>query len=211
MKIRKRILSITAILTALLLLICAGIWLYMKNADYGFPREISDAEKALRLQTVTTAEGWLGTQEGDMNHLSLLEIYNAHVPLARGYAVTPEDNWCAAFASSIAIQCGITDIVPTECGCQCQITLWQELGRWEESDTYLPQPGDYIYYDWDADCGFGDSIDWADHVGIVVGTSGPFIKVIEGNKDDSVSYRTILRYDYRIRGYGLPDYASIAA
>ena len=48
----------------------------------------------------------------------------------------------------------------------------------------------------------------ADHVGIVVGTAGPFIKVIEGNRNDMVTYRIILRGDYRIRGYGLPDYAS---
>ena len=77
-----------------------------------------------------------------------------------------------------------------------------------ENDNYMPLPGDYIYYNWDVRKITADNTGWSDHVGIVVGTSGPFIKVIEGNKDDMVSYRIILRGDYRIRGYGLPDYAT---
>ena len=47
-------------------------------------------------------------------------------------------------------------------------------------------------------------------MGIVVGTAGPFIKVIEGNKDDSVDYRIIPWSHPEIRGYGLPDYGKIA-
>jgi hypothetical protein len=120
--------------------------------------------------------------------------------------VKPEDNWCAAFASAVAIQCELTDIIPTECGCERQTYLWKEMGRWEEKDTYLPLPGDYIYYAWDEKNTRGDCTGWSDHVGIVVGTHGPFIKVIEGNKDDSVGYRYLIRWDPRIRGYGLPDY-----
>ena len=101
-----------------------------------------------------------------------------------------------------------TDIIPTECGCERQIGLWQKLERWEENDNYMPLPGDYIYYAWDEHFSFGDCTGWADHVGIVVGTNGPFIKVIEGNRDDMVTYRIILRGNWQIRGYGLPDYAS---
>ena len=82
------------------------------------------------------------------------------------------------------------------------------MGRWEEKDNYVPLPGDLIYYAWDEKQIFGDCTGWADHVGIVVGTAGPFIKVIEGNKDDSVAYRIIPRGYYEIRGYGLPDYAA---
>jgi hypothetical protein len=122
--------------------------------------------------------------------------------------VTDTDNWCATFASAIAIDCNLTDIIPTECGCQRQITLWQELGRWEENDNYMPNPGDYIYYAWDERFSFGDCTGWADHVGIVVGTAEPFIKVIEGNYDDQVKYRTIMIGNYQIRGYGLPDYST---
>lgn len=116
-----------------------------------------------------------------------------------------DDDWCATFVSYCAIESDLTHLIPTECSCERQIGLWQELNRWEETDSYLPSPGDIIYYDWDVRT-FGDSTGWSDHVGIVVGTHGPFIKVIEGNKDDAVGYRYIIRWDPRIRGYGLPNY-----
>jgi hypothetical protein len=156
---------------------------------------------------VNQAESWLGTREGDRRHGQILEIYNAHEPLAQGYLVTPEDNWCAAFGSVVAIQCGMTDIIPTECGCQRQIGLFDELGCWQEDDAYIPLPGDYIFYaigNKDA-----NNTAWSDHVGIVVGTWNEYIKVIEGNYNEAVSYRIIKVDDVKIRGYGLPDYASI--
>jgi len=177
--------------------------------DGGFGYRVSDPEHLLRTDAVFNAQSWLGTQEGTDRHLEILEIYNSHEPLARGYEVTESDNWCATFGSTIAIVQELTDIIPTECGCERQIELWKSLGRWTENDNHSPLPGDYIYYNWNETWNLKDNTGWADHVGIVVGTAGPMIKVIEGNKDDSVTYRVICRGDYRIRGYGLPDYASI--
>lgn len=200
-KLPKLLLS----LVLLLLLAAAGLWLYIETAGWGFSREVSEEEAALRLKVVETAESWLGANESDGSHRAIIDLYNAHEPLAQGYEVTYEDNWCATFGSAVAIQCGLTDIVPTECGCQRQIGLFQALGRWEEADDYVPLPGDYIFYAWE-ESPFGDCTGWADHVGIVVGTAGPFIRVIEGNKEDAVSYRVILVGDPTIRGYGLPDY-----
>ena len=43
----------------------------------------------------------------------------------------------------------------------------------------------------------------------VVGTKWPFVKVIEGNRDDAVAYRVIPLGEIHIRGYGLPDYAAM--
>lgn len=189
-------------------LIITGTWLFLKYTDWGFHRQIPEAEQALRLQVVSSAERWIDVVEGSNEHAQIVQNYNNHEPLAQGYAVTIEDNWCATYASSIAITCDLTDIIPTECGCQRQIGLWQTIGRWEENDNHMPLPGDYIYYAWDEDFSFGDCTGWADHVGIVIGTAGPFIKVVEGNKDDMVTYRIILRGNWQIRGYGLPDYAS---
>ena len=192
----------------LTVLTCGGFYWNLTKNDGNFSRNTSAAEQALRLELVETAKSWLGTQEGSVQHLELLDIYNTHEPLAQGYLVTPQDNWCATFSSAMAITCNLTDIVPTECGCERQVGLWQAIGRWEEDDLYRPLPGDYIYYAWDDNWKFGDCTGWSDHVGIVVGTSGPFIKVIEGNKDDAVAYRIIFRYHPEIRGYGLPDFAS---
>lgn len=208
MKTKRKTFRIAAVIALAVILIAGGLIAYLQNAQWGFSRRIPLIEQLARLDTVRTAEKWLGTKEGFANHEQIIRIYNSHEPLAQGYAVTVDDNWCAAFASAVAIECNITDIVPTECGCQRQIGLWDQLGRWEENDNHMPLPGDYIYYAWDEMRIFGDCTGWADHVGIVVGTAGPFIKVIEGNKDDMVTYRIIVRGDHRIRGYGLPDYAA---
>ena len=197
------ILSVACIVLALTFLI-----VFRNSTNYGFAKVVSAEEQTARLHVVTTAEKWLGTLEGFAGHEVLVQIYNSHEPLAQGYELTVDDDWCAAFGSVVAIQCGYPDIIPTECGCERQIGLWKELGQWEENDNYVPLPGDYIYYAWDDGWDFGDCTGWADHVGIVVGTAGPFVKVIEGNYDDRVAYRTILIGNYQIRGYGLPDYSS---
>ena len=200
--------TIITFLAALCYTACGGFWISLKLSDGGFAGSISAGEKQARLEVVASAQQWLGTQEGTDAHIRLLEIYNGHEPLARGYEVTVTDNWCAAFGSTVAIQQGLTEIIPTECGCERQIELWKELGRWAENDNHMPLRGDYIYYNWNGSFNLGDNTGWSDHVGIVVGTAGPFIKVIEGNKDDCVTYRIILRGNWQIRGYGLPDYAS---
>jgi hypothetical protein len=205
MKLIKKLVTFILILSIAAAL---GLWSFIEYLPYGFTREVEIQEKTIRSTVVATAEKWVGTQEGDSGHLKILEIYNSHEPLAQDYSVKPEDNWCAAFASAIAIECAATDIIPTECGCQRQIDLWKKLGRWNEDDNYLPLPGDYIYYAWDEEFSFGDCASWADHVGIVAGTFGPIIKVIEGNWSDSVTYHYVLQGDYQIRGYALPDYAS---
>lgn len=192
-----------------LIIFMGALVLGIPMADFGFARSVPDAEAQLRMDVVDEACAWLGTAEGDPRHLEILDIYNSHEPLAQGYTVLPEDNWCATFGSAVAIRLGLTEIVPTECGCQRQIDLFQALDRWQEEDTYLPLPGDYIFYAWDESLP-GDCTGWADHVGIVAGTWGLFIKVIEGNKDDSVSVRYTTRWDPTIRGYGLPDYSSLA-
>lgn len=194
------------ILPCILLLLAIGTILFYKKG-WGFDRQVSDSEKTVRLEVVHTAESWLGAKEKDGSHRQIIDIYNSVTPLPRGYAVTYEDAWCATFDSAVAIQCGLTDIIPRECGCEEQINLFRELGRWQEDDGYVPLPGDLIYYHWDC-LELGDCSGWSDHVGIVVGTVGPLIKVIEGNKDNDVSYRITMVDAPCIRGYGLPDYKS---
>lgn len=192
------------ILPCVMILMVLGTIVIYKNA-WGFARQVSREEKTIRLEVVRTAESWLGANEKDGSHREIIDLYNAHTPLARGYAVTYEDAWCAAFDSVVAIQCGLTDIIPTECGCTPQIELFREMGAWEEADDYVPLPGDLIYYHWNC-LELEDCKKRSDHVGIVVGTLGPFIKVIEGNKDNDVSYRITKVDASDIRGYGVPDY-----
>lgn len=195
-------------LLGVMLAVCAIAAHYLFT-PWGFYRATPEPEAALRINAVKTAEGWLGRAEADGSHAQIIDLYNSHQPLAMDYVVQYTDSWCAAFVSAAAIRCGLTDIIPTECGCERQIGLFQALDRWEENDNAVPQPGDLIYYDWDQTRP-GDCIGWSDHVGMVVGTKWPFVKVIEGNKDDRVSYRILLLGHKSIRGYGKPDYAQKA-
>lgn len=192
-------------LGAVAALALGGAVIYVKTAAFGYAREVSTDEKALRGQIVAAAESWLGSNEAEGTHAGIIDLYNAHTPLAQGYLVQYDDNWCAAFGSTAAIECGLTDIIPTECGCERQIGLFQDLGCWVEDDSYVPLPGDYIFYCW-SDSGIGDCTGWSDHVGIVVGTAGPFIKVIEGNYGDAVGYHILTVNAATIRGYGTPNY-----
>lgn len=205
MKLKKKLLLGGIISFCALLLIVIGTAIYISLADFGYARAVTAGEKAARDQIVSTAISWLGAKESDGSHQPVIDLYNSHEPLAMDYQVTYSDEWCATFVSAVAIQCGMTDIIPTECGCQRQIGLFQNLGCWQEDDSYLPLPGDCIFY-CQSDRGFGDCTGWSDHVGIVVGTLGPVIKVIEGNYGGQVQYHYILRNSPGIRGYAVPNY-----
>ena len=172
-------------------------------------RAIGDEESAVRQHLLYTADDWLGCNEEDGSHEQIIDFYNRFEPSPRGYQVAYSDNWCATFGSAAALKAGLTDIIPMECSCEQQINLFKEMGRWREDECYLPRTGDYIYYVWD-EWRSGDCTAWADHVGIVAETFGPVIKVIEGNKDDQVTYRYIFLNDLCIRGFGLPDYRNAA-
>jgi hypothetical protein len=177
-----------------------------ESLDYGYAREVSESEMALRQEVINTAEAWLGTVKGSPEHHQIIDLYNAQEVLPVGYLVTYEDNWCATFVTAVALQNGLEDIIPPECGCQRQIALFESMGRWQEDERYVPLPGDIIYYA-QKEAAIGDCTGWSDHVGIVVGTSKKYIKVIEGNNKDAVRYRYIRKDNYTIRGYGLPDYS----
>lgn len=208
MKTKQKILYWVLAVFAAIAILTIGIVLYFASDPWGFSRDVALGEKTARLELIASAEQWLGANESDGTHKEIIDQYNSHEPLAQDYTVQYTDSWCAAFVSTAAITSEKTDLIPTECSCQRQIALFQEMGCWEENDNYLPLPGDIIYYSWGKQPLFADCTSWANHVGIVVGTAGPFIKVIEGNKDDRVAYRYVLRGNYQIRGFGLPDYSS---
>ena len=156
-------------------------------------------------KVVQQARDWLGRNEADGSHREIIDIYNSHKPLARGYTVTYTDAWCATFVSAVSIKLGYTNIIPTECGCSKMITLFQNLGSWVEDDSRVPNPGDILFYDWQ-DSGVGDNTGSADHVGIVESVNNGIITIIEGNYSDSVKRRQLEVNGKNIRGYGVPKY-----
>lgn len=166
-------------------------------------------EAQIRAKVVETAAAWIGCKESDGSHKKIIDVYNSHTPRARGKKMSYTMPWCAAFVSAVSIKCGLTDIMPTEISCSCLIALYKALGRWQESDAHVPSAGDLILYDW-GDSGKGDNTGAPDHVGIVESVTDGVIRIIEGNKDDAVKYRTIPVNNRYIRGFCLPDFASKA-
>ena len=177
------------------------------NMEKGSVNTMTETEA--RSILVSAAKSYLGFSEASGKHKKIIDLYNSVTPLPRSYKVTYTDAWCATFVSAMAIQCGMTGIIPRECSCYYQVEAFKKLGEWCENDAYTPKPGDIIYYDWQ-DSGSGDNTGVPDHVGIVESVSGSSITVIEGNKNDSVERRTIAVNGRYIRGYGLPNYSAWA-
>lgn len=156
-------------------------------------------------EVVKQARAWLGIRESDGSHKKIIDVYNAHKPLARGYKVKYTDSWCATFVSAVAIKLGYTDIIPTECSCQKMIALFKAMDSFCEDDSRVPNPGEIIFYDWQ-DSGEGDNTGWSDHVGIVEKVNGNTITIIEGNYFNCVMRRHKTVNSKSIRGYGVPKY-----
>lgn len=156
-------------------------------------------------KVVAQAQAWLGCKESNGTHKAIIDVYNGHKPLARGYKVKYTDEWCATFVSAVSIKLGYTDIIPTECGCPQMVELFKKLGCWEENEAKTPKSGWIIFYDWEDD-NKGDNQGRPNHVGIVEKISGSTITVIEGNKNEAVERRNIAVNGKYIRGYGVPKY-----
>ena len=111
-----------------------------------------------------------------------------------------DDAWCAMFVCWCANEVGVLNTcIPRSASCTTQVTQWQSWGKWKGA-SYIPRPGDIIYYDW-----YGNG---PEHVGIVETINGTTITVIEGNYSDTdkVARRTITTSYQYIYGYGTPTY-----
>lgn len=166
-------------------------------------------EMEIRRGLAAQARRWLGRKESDNSHREIIDIYNQIQPLPNGYRMKYTDPWCAAFVSAVAWLQGLTSIVVPSASCPDMVTRYKAAGRWMEDDGYMPKISDVVFYDW-ADDGTGDDTGTPGHVGLVVDVYGGSFNVIEGNYSDAVKIRTMSRNGRYIRGFGLPDYASVA-
>lgn len=169
-------------------------------------------EKQIREKVVATAEAWLGAKTGSAQHKEIIKLYNAQRPLPRGTQMQESWAWCAVFVSAVSLKLGLRDIMPTEMSCHQMMLLYKKLGRWVENDAYVPSPGDVILYDWQDGTNYAstDNTGTPDHVGIVTSCDGITIRVIEGNVSNKVDTRVLVVNGRYIRGFGIPDYASVA-
>ena len=167
-------------------------------------------ENELRQKVADIINAWVGATKGSAKHLEILEIYNTHRPLARGYTVKVTDAYCATTASAAYIKAGIAEYTGTECGVEKYTLVAKGLGIWVEDDAHAPKIGDACVYDWD-DNGVGDCTGAGDHIGIVTATGGGKFTVTEGNMSGGkVGKRTMAVNGKYIRGFICPDFAAIA-
>lgn len=164
-------------------------------------------EKELRQKVVSVAKRDLGARQYSERHAQIIRDFN-RIP-DMGTWMSTDYAWCAASVSVWGYRAGLGKIFYPSASCNTMIRLYKNHGRWMERDSYVPQMGDVIMYDWD-DSGKGDNTGEADHVGIVISVANGYITVIEGNKHNAVGTRTIAVNGRYIRGYCLPDYASMA-
>lgn len=148
---------------------------------------------------------WIGYSEANGKYKSIIDLYNSHKPLARGYAVQYDDEWCDTTVSAAAIKAGAVDLIGTECGVEKHVDIFKKKGIWQEDGTVTPEPGWIIVYNWDDGTQPNDG--YSDHIGYVESVSGRTITAIEGNKGEAVARRTLTVGNGNIRGYAMPRYA----
>lgn len=148
---------------------------------------------------------WIGYSEANGKYKSIIDLYNSHKPLARGYAVQYDDEWCDTTVSAAAIKAGAVDLIGTECGVEKHVDIFKQKGIWQEDGTVTPEPGWIIVYNWDDSTQPNDG--YSDHIGYVESVSGRTITAIEGNKGEAVGRRTLTVGNGNIRGYAMPRYA----
>lgn len=168
---------------------------------------LSDA----RTRYIRQMQAWVGKKESDGSFRPIIDTYNSGLAAAvskwgtRNVRMQYDWAWCACTVSAAAMAAGVANIVPIEISCPYMIEIAKKAGIWVENDAYVPTPGDIIMYDWQ-DSGIGDNQGLADHVGMVEAVSGNQMTIIEGNKNDSVSRRTIAVNSIYIRGYIVPKF-----
>lgn len=166
-----------------------------------------DAKVGVTAQDVLNVmRSWVGYNEVNKKYLEILNVYNSHKPLARGYAIKPSDEWCDACVSAAAIKAGAVDLIGTEVGVEKHVAIFKRKGIWIEDGTITPRPGDVIVFNWDDNTQPNDGN--SDHIGYVESVSGGKITTLEGNMGEKVGRRTIpVGYGY-IRGFARPKYAA---
>lgn len=155
-------------------------------------------------QFVNQMASWVGYSEANGKYKKIIDLYNSHKPLARGYKLKYSDEWCDGTISAAAIACNATDIIGTEVGCEEHVKIFKRLGIWIEDGRITPKKGDIILFNWGDNTQPNDG--YSDHIGVVEKVSGNTITTIEGNKSQAVGRRTLRVGAGNIRGYARPKY-----
>lgn len=156
---------------------------------------------------------WIGLSRAKGTHKPIIDLYNSHKPLARGYKASYQDDYCDITVSAAFIKLGATDLIGgTECGVEEHVNLFQKAEIWNEDGTITPEPGDIIIYNWDDNTQPNDG--YSDHIGLTeyIDKERAVIVAIEGNMDGGIVGRREIPVGHGyIRGYARPKYKSGSA
>lgn len=160
------------------------------------------SNKVTPYDVISVYRGWLGSAF----HQTIIDIYNAHKPLAVGHVMSMWDAWCDATLSAAFIKLDAVDLIGgTECGVERHIELFKKAGIWIEDGSITPQMGDVITFNWDDKTQPNDG--FADHIGVVEYVKDGNIHTLEGNTGAGVVGECTYKVgDGQIRGYARPKY-----
>lgn len=155
---------------------------------------------------ITVMKSWMGYSYANGKNKGIVDIYNSKKPLPVGYTLKYNDAWCDASISAAAIRSGCTELTGRECSVPRHITIFKNLGIWEENGKITPQPGDLIVYSWNKSKQPNNAS--ASHIGIVESVKDGTITAIEGNKGSGEVARRYIPVGWGfIRGYAKPNYS----
>ena len=148
------------------------------------------------------AESQLGYQESVRNYVVAGEDETKGYTRYGDWYGDPYGDWCAMFVS-FCLHYAEVEGIPLNSNCQNWIeTLSEkELDRYRTVDTYDPQPGDLVFFDWTGD-------GRANHVGLVQSLTEEkedkwVLTTLEGNSSNRVKRNTYDIDDDSILGYGM--------
>ena len=150
------------------------------------------AKGSQRDRIVQIAISQIGYKEGNNNNTKYGKWYGSN-----------NVSWCVMFVSWCADQAGIPkDIVPKMASTTAMMDWYNSKKRFFTRETYIPQPGDIIFFTKDGSKG------GLNHTGLVVGLAGATLYTVEGNYSDSVVKREYINYltNSKIYGFASPNY-----
>lgn len=160
---------------------------------------------------IRVAKSYIGVTGGSTAHADILHYFNSVKP--DGYTAKKSDPWCSEFVSACAIQAfgkkTAQEYFPLSAACTYMINKAKKMGIWIEKDSFTPQKGDFILYDWDDKKPSTDNKNQPDHVGIVEKVADGKMTIIEGNYGNKVKRRTLSINGRYIRGFVTPHYEKI--
>lgn len=125
--------------------------------------------------------------------------------------VWSQNDWCAMFVSYCYDQCGlIPSILPRSYSGAGDGARYQDkVGRFKYSGSYIPNPGDIIYFQSSSYKGVGDGM-ICYHTGIVESCDGTNVYTIEGNASGSHwSNSKVCKCCYRINDSDIFGYGTV--